>query len=38
MGAIAGAEMSLLDNGIDVKPGSGVAAASNWWRNNRREA
>jgi alanine-glyoxylate transaminase/serine-glyoxylate transaminase/serine-pyruvate transaminase len=38
MGAIAGAEMSLLDNGIDVKPGSGVAAASTWWRNNRREA
>jgi alanine-glyoxylate transaminase/serine-glyoxylate transaminase/serine-pyruvate transaminase len=38
MGAIAGAEMSMLDNGVDVKPGSGVAAASTWWRNNRREA
>lgn len=38
MGAIAGAEMSLLDNGIDVKPGSGVAAASNWWRSNRPAA
>ncbi len=38
MGAIAGAEMSMLDNGIQVTPGSGVAAASNWWRNHRREA
>lgn len=38
MSAIAGAEMSMLDNGIPVTPGSGVAAASNWWRNNRREA
>jgi len=38
MGAIAGAEMSMLDNGIPVTPGSGVAAASNWWRNHRREA
>ena len=38
MGAIAGAEMSLLDNGIDVKPGSGVAAASHWWRHNRPAA
>ncbi len=38
MSAIAGAEMSMLDNGIPVTPGSGVAAASNYWRNNRREA
>ena len=38
MGAIAGAEMSMLDNGIDVKPGSGVAAASNWWRSHPRSA
>jgi alanine-glyoxylate transaminase/serine-glyoxylate transaminase/serine-pyruvate transaminase len=38
MGAIAGAEMSMLDNGIPVTPGSGVAAASAYWRNNRREA
>lgn len=34
MGAIAGAEMSMLDNGIPVEPGSGVAAASNYWRAN----
>jgi alanine-glyoxylate transaminase/serine-glyoxylate transaminase/serine-pyruvate transaminase len=38
MGAIAGAEMSMLDNGIDVKAGSGVAAASNWWRSHPRPA
>ncbi len=36
MGAIAGAEMAMLDVGIDVVPGSGVAAASNYWRNNDR--
>ena len=34
MGAIAGAEMAMLDVGIKVKPGSGVAAASDYWRNN----
>ncbi len=34
MGAIAGAEMAMLDVGVDVVPGSGVAAASNYWRNN----
>ena len=33
MGAIAGAEMAMLDVGVDVKPGSGVAAASNYWRS-----
>ncbi len=32
MGAIAGAEMAMLDVGIKVQPGSGVAAASNFWR------
>lgn len=31
---ISGAEMSMLDNGVQVKPGSGVAAASEYWRNN----
>ncbi len=36
MGAIAGAEMAMLDVGIKVTPGSGVAAASNYWRNNDR--
>ncbi|HVS26219.1 MAG TPA: alanine--glyoxylate aminotransferase family protein [Burkholderiales bacterium] len=34
MGAIAGAEMAMLDVGINVKPGSGVAAASEYWRHN----
>ncbi|AWN41622.1 aminotransferase class V-fold PLP-dependent enzyme [Methylobacterium durans] len=34
LGAIAGAEMSMLDNGIKVTPGSGVAAASSYLREN----
>lgn len=34
MGAIAGAEMALLDVGIKVTPGSGVGAASNYWRSH----
>ncbi|GJE25746.1 aminotransferase class V-fold PLP-dependent enzyme [Methylobacterium organophilum] len=34
LGAIAGAEMSLLDNGIKVTPGSGVAAASSYLREH----
>jgi alanine-glyoxylate transaminase/serine-glyoxylate transaminase/serine-pyruvate transaminase len=34
MGAIAGAEMSMLDVGIKVTPGSGVAAASDYWRSH----
>jgi len=33
MAAIAGAEMAMLDSGIKVEPGSGVAAASEYWRN-----
>ncbi len=36
MGALAGAEMSMLDVGIEVTPGSGVAAAANYWRANDR--
>jgi alanine-glyoxylate transaminase/serine-glyoxylate transaminase/serine-pyruvate transaminase len=32
LGAIAGAEMAMLDCGISVEPGSGVAAAANHWR------
>lgn len=32
MAAIAGAEMAMLDCGITVEPGSGVAAASAFWR------
>ena len=34
MGAIAGAEMSMLDVGIKVTPGSGVGAASDYWRTH----
>jgi alanine-glyoxylate transaminase / serine-glyoxylate transaminase / serine-pyruvate transaminase len=34
MGAIAGAEMAMLDVGIEVTPGSGVAAASAYWRTH----
>jgi len=34
MGALAGAEMSMLDIGIQVTPGSGVAAASSYWRTH----
>jgi alanine-glyoxylate transaminase / serine-glyoxylate transaminase / serine-pyruvate transaminase len=34
MGAIAGAEMAMLDVGVKVQPGSGVAAASNYWRSH----
>jgi alanine-glyoxylate transaminase/serine-glyoxylate transaminase/serine-pyruvate transaminase len=34
MGALAGAEMAMLDVGVEVTPGSGVAAASNYWRSH----
>jgi len=34
LGAIAGAEMAMLDVGIKVTPGSGVAAASEYWRSH----
>lgn len=32
LGALAGTEMALLDAGIEVKPGAGVAAAQEWYR------
>jgi alanine-glyoxylate transaminase/serine-glyoxylate transaminase/serine-pyruvate transaminase len=32
IGALGGVEMALLDAGIDVEPGSGVAAAQRYWR------
>jgi alanine-glyoxylate transaminase/serine-glyoxylate transaminase/serine-pyruvate transaminase len=38
MGAIAGAEMSMLDAGVEVTAGSGVAAAANYWRERDRAA
>lgn len=34
LGALAGTEMALLDAGISVAAGSGVAAASSWWRES----
>ena len=34
LGAIAGAEMALLDVGAKLEPGSGVAAAQNYWRSH----
>ena len=33
-GGIAGAEMAMLDVGVKLEPGSGVAAAQNYWRNS----
>jgi alanine-glyoxylate transaminase/serine-glyoxylate transaminase/serine-pyruvate transaminase len=32
LGAIAGSEMAMLDVGVKLEPGSGVAAAQNYWR------
>lgn len=34
MAAIAGAEMAMVDCGIKVTPGSGVAAAAEFWQKN----
>jgi alanine-glyoxylate transaminase / serine-glyoxylate transaminase / serine-pyruvate transaminase len=34
LGGIAGAEMAMLDVGAQLEPGSGVAAAQNYWRKN----
>ena len=31
---INGAEMAMIDSGINVKPGSGIAAASEYWRES----
>jgi alanine-glyoxylate transaminase/serine-glyoxylate transaminase/serine-pyruvate transaminase len=36
LGGIAGAEMAMRDVGIKVTPGSGVAAAAEYWRSNAR--
>jgi len=36
LGAIAGVEMALLDSGIDIKPGSGVAAAIEYYRSTAK--
>jgi alanine-glyoxylate transaminase/serine-glyoxylate transaminase/serine-pyruvate transaminase len=34
LGALGGAEMAMLDVGISIEPGSGVAAAQNYWRSH----
>jgi alanine-glyoxylate transaminase/serine-glyoxylate transaminase/serine-pyruvate transaminase len=34
LGGIAGSEMAMLDAGAKLEPGSGVAAAQNYWRKN----
>lgn len=38
LGAIAGSEMTMLDVGVKIEPGSGVAAAQNYWRNHSQVA
>jgi len=34
LGALGGAEMAMQDVGIDIEPGSGVAAAQTYWRTH----
>jgi len=34
LGAIGGAEMAMMDAGAKLVPGSGAAAAQNYWRKN----
>src|SRR5688500_1434428 len=36
LGGIAGAEMAMRDAGMKIAPGSGVAAAEEYWRSNAR--
>jgi len=38
MAAIAGAELAMLDCGVRIEPGSGVAAAGNYWRDRKPPA
>jgi alanine-glyoxylate transaminase / serine-glyoxylate transaminase / serine-pyruvate transaminase len=38
LGAIAGAEMAMLDVGVKIEPGSGVAAAQSYWRKHAAQA
>jgi alanine-glyoxylate transaminase/serine-glyoxylate transaminase/serine-pyruvate transaminase len=38
LGAIAGAEMAMLDVGVKIEPGSGVGAAQSYWRKHAAEA
>ena len=36
LGGLAGAEMAMRDVGMTITPGSGVAAAAEYWRSNAR--
>jgi alanine-glyoxylate transaminase/serine-glyoxylate transaminase/serine-pyruvate transaminase len=38
LGALGGVEMAMQDNGIEIVPGSGVAAAQAVWRGKRQAA
>jgi alanine-glyoxylate transaminase/serine-glyoxylate transaminase/serine-pyruvate transaminase len=38
LGAIAGAEMAMLDVGVKIEPGSGVAAAQGYWRKHAAQS
>jgi len=38
LGAIAGAEMAMLDVGVKIEPGSGVAAAQSYWRKHASQS
>lgn len=38
LSAIGGAELAMLDCGVKIEPGSGVAAAQRWWRENEELA
>jgi len=38
LGAISGSEMAMLDVGVKIEPGSGVAAAQNYWRSHSHVA
>jgi alanine-glyoxylate transaminase / serine-glyoxylate transaminase / serine-pyruvate transaminase len=33
LGALAGTEMAMRDVGMNIEPGSGIAAAQNYWQN-----
>src|SRR5579883_984152 len=37
-GALAGAEMAMLDCGVKIEPGSGVGAAQTYWRTHPARA
>jgi alanine-glyoxylate transaminase/serine-glyoxylate transaminase/serine-pyruvate transaminase len=38
LGAICGAELAMLDVGVKIEPGSGAAAAQNYWRSHAHVA